>query len=80
MIAEDTLYAVAQLVRTLTSQLITFGVVTQTSPLQIRFNADDAATAVDLVAAGYTPVLDDEVLLVRAGRDWIVVDAYETAP
>lgn len=60
--------------------IATIGRVTGTSPLTIRPKGDGADSPDDgpwYVNPGYTPAVDDKVLIVRVGTGYIVVCAYE---
>lgn len=58
------------------SKQTAFGVVTDTSPLTVRFNGDTVGVEGCIPLSGYTPTTSDEVLLVRAGSDWMIVGDY----
>jgi len=49
-----------------------YGIITDTSPLTVRVGSQD--TLIEDVArnADYTPTVNDRVILLRAGSDWIV--------
>lgn len=51
----------------------TIGVVTATSPLTVRFNGASTATAGVIALATYTPLVDDEVVLLRVGATWVAL-------
>lgn len=53
----------------------TFGVVTDDSPLTVRFNGATAGVEV-LKLTSYTPTVADEVVLLRVGLDWICLGEF----
>jgi hypothetical protein len=54
------------------------GKVTDDSPLTVQFNGTATSSAVGgvLKADSYTPVIGDDVLLIRFGPAWFVMDTY----
>jgi hypothetical protein len=55
---------------------VTFGEVTATAPLTVRFNGTAAADAVQGVQpAGYTPAVGDTAVLLKVGSTWLAIGA-----
>ena len=52
-----------------------FGVITLLSPLTIRVNGSTTAVHGFLNLTSYTPAVDDLVVLLRVGPDWIAIGA-----
>ena len=52
-----------------------FGVITLLSPLTIRVNGSTTAVHGFLNTTSYTPAVDDLVVLLRVGPDWIAIGA-----
>lgn len=52
---------------------VTWGSVTATSPLEVRFAGDTTSTSIDLWLSGYTPVTNDRVMLMKVGSQWVII-------
>lgn len=61
------------------TDVIRWGKVTSTSPLEVQFAADTAGVAVGGVIGAYTPVVDDVVVLLRVGVQWGIVGDWSAA-
>lgn len=50
------------------------GIVTLTSPLRVTFDGDpdDRGQTLKRIASYTTPVLNDRVLCLRTGREWVI--------
>lgn len=55
------------------SMVVTWGKVTSTSPVQVTFAGDTSGTTVGLRDDGYTVTLNDKVMLVKVGAQWIIL-------
>lgn len=59
--------------------VIRWGKITSTSPLEVQFTADTAGVPVGGTIGPYTPVLHDVVVLLRVGVQWGIVGDWSPA-
>ena len=57
-------------------RIVTWGLVTSTSPTMVRVAGDVTDTQVDSTVMSYTPAAGDKVILMRLGSAWLIMGGF----